>query len=60
MVVFSPLLPSITSSGLELKLKGAGFPLARVTLEHGALREGHSALGVDQDDRVGPDVGKTP
>lgn len=51
-------MSSITSSGLQLKLKRAGFPLAYVTVEHGALREGHSALGVYQDDCVGPDVGK--
>lgn len=48
------LVSSILSSRLQFKLESIGAPFACVTVEHGALREGHVAFCVYQDNGIGP------
>lgn len=47
---------SIMSSRLQFELERIGAPFACVTVEHGALREGHIPFCVYQDYCIGPEV----
>lgn len=44
----------VTSSRFQFKLERTGAPIARVTVEHGALCEGHVAFRIYQDNCIGP------
>ncbi len=48
------LVAFIVSLNLQLELERTGAPLACVTVEHGALCEGHVTFCVNQDNSIGP------